>query len=299
MKCKGCGKDMLSGQEYCSDCANKKNSQSTAYGGDLSKWPIKILNLETFNIQTSELDIDTAKYPVEQYCLNGFYYGILKDNTISLFTKEQWDKLIEEARKAAARRNKTNNAGAMIRIIMIVIVIAVLIVSISKCSSDSSNKGTGGTTPIESQSEITEQQSDSLVPEVEYEEVAVPEHGAVSHTYDPYSANASVLEIELPQNETTSYYYIKLINPETEETVQSVFMHPGKNAEIYVPCGDFKLRYGSGEKWYGYEHLFGPYGGYSKSDEILEFTNEYGHTITLYPVVNGNFSTDTIPFSEF
>lgn len=299
MKCKGCGKDMLSGQEYCSDCINKKNSQSTAYSGEMSKWPIKILNLETFNIQTSELDIDTTKYPVEQYCLNGFYYGVQKENTISLFTKEQWDKLMEEARKAAARRNKTNNAGAMIRIIMIVIVIAVLIVSISKCGGDSSNKGTNSTTPIESQTEMTEQQSDSLVPEVEYEEVAVPEHGTVSHTYDPYSSNTSVLEIELPKEEAESYYYIKLINPDTEETVQSVFMHPGKNAEVYVPCGNFKLRYGSGGKWYGYEHLFGPYGGYSKSDEILEFTNEYGHTITLYPVVNGNFSTDEISFSEF
>ena len=297
MKCKGCGKDMLSGQEYCSDCANNK-SQSASYGCDMSKWPIKILNLETFNIQTTELDIDTVKYPVEQYCLNGFYYGVLKDNTISLFTKEQWDKLMEEARKAAARRNKTNNAGAMIRIIMIVIVIAVLVVSISKCGGDSSNKG-NNTTPIESQTDVTEQQNESLIPEVEYEEVPVPEHGAVSHTYDPYSSNTSVLEIELPKEESNSYYYIKLINPVTEETVQSVFMHPGLNAEVYVPCGNFKLRYGSGDKWYGYEHLFGPYGGYSKSDEILEFTNEYGHTITLYPVVNGNFSTDEIPFSEF
>ena len=298
MKCKGCGKDMLSGQEYCSDCANKNKSQSASYGCDMSKWPIKILNLETFNIQTTELDIDTVKYPVEQYCLNGFYYGVLKDNTISLFTKEQWDKLMEEARKAAARRNKTNNAGAMIRIIMIVIVIAVLVVSISKCGGDSSNKG-NNTTPIESQTDVTEQQNESLIPEVEYEEVPVPEHGAVSHTYDPYSSNTSVLEIELPKEESNSYYYIKLINPVTEETVQSVFMLPGLSAEVYVPCGNFKLRYGSGDKWYGYEHLFGPYGGYSKSDEILEFTNEYGHTITLYPVVNGNFSTDEIPFSEF
>ena len=58
-------------------------------------------------------------------------------------------------------------------------------------------------------------------PEIEYEEVEKPANGTLPHTYDPHSANTSVLEIELPTYKDDTYYYIKLVNPTTEETVQA------------------------------------------------------------------------------
>lgn len=183
------------------------------------------------------------------------------------------------------------------------VVFILFIFAITKCSNDdtsTSSTSTNGTNYTQSSlSSASTTPEIAKEPKIEYEEVEKPANGTLSHTYDPYKANTSVLKIELPTYESNNYYYIKLINPTTGETVQSVFLHPGQSKEFPVPCGDFKLRYACGDKWYGYEHLFGPYGGYSGSNELLGFTNEYGHTITLTSVVNGNFSTNDIDFNDF
>jgi len=56
--------------------------------------------------------------------------------------------------------------------------------------------------------------------------------------------------------------------------------------------------YCSGSDWYGTENKFGYNTSYCKADERFEFTSDneyvYGHTVTLYPVSNGNLETKEI-----
>ena len=72
---------------------------------------------------------------------------------------------------------------------------------------------------------------------------------------------------------------------------------------IDVPLGNYIVKYAAGDRWYGYEHLFGPETGYSKAGEVFSFAvvgNKIsGYTITLYKVRNGNLHTQTIRKEDF
>lgn len=108
-------------------------------------------------------------------------------------------------------------------------------------------------------------------------------------------------------NETDSdhsdHYFVKLVDRFTGQTVVTIFIRSGSNVEVTVPSGSYKLRYAVGNKWYGEKDLFGPLASYNKSEEILNFSeNAYtvsGHSLFLYKVMNGNFSTQTINQNEF
>lgn len=266
---------------------------------------VKILNLENFNTRVIAVNIDANKFPPSQYCDKGLYYALEKNGNISICTRSQWDSVCRQAVRAYSRgqHQPAFTKANFKKLIIWSIIFIVFIFSITKCSDDSStttsnNSSTSSYTQSDSSSTTTTPEVEKE-PEIEYEEVEKPANGTVSHNYDPYSANTSVMEVQLPTYKDNTYYYIKLVNPSTDETVQSIFLYPGESKEFSVPCGKYKLKYACGDKWYGYEHLFGPYGGYSKSDELLDFTHEYGHTITLYPVANGNLSTDNIDLDDF
>lgn len=101
----------------------------------------------------------------------------------------------------------------------------------------------------------------------------------------------------------TGYYFIKLKDALTKDTVLSFFLHGGKTADIDAPLGTYELYYTSGEEWYGTVDLFGEHTHYAKADELFEFYEEDGYvngwTVTLYPVQNGNLSTSEISPDEF
>lgn len=51
----------------------------------------------------------------------------------------------------------------------------------------------------------------------------------------------------------------------------TIFVQGGSTLERKVPFGNYIVKYASGEKWYGYRHLFGPSTAYSKADETFNF----------------------------
>lgn len=280
-------------------------SSGVPTGAPLSN-QVKIFNLDNYSSRVIAVNnIDANKFPPSQYCEQGLYYALEKNNNIALCTKSQFDSACRLAVRAYSRgQNQPAFTKANFKKLLIwAIIFIVFIFAVSKCSNDNSSTTTSNSSNSSyTQSDSSSASSTTAVekePEIVYEEVEKPANGTVSHNYDPYSSNTSVMEVKLPTYKDNTYYYIKLVNPTTEETVQSIFLYPGQSKEFNVPCGKYKLKYACGEKWYGYEQLFGPDGGYSKSDELLEFTYEYGHTITLYPVTNGNFSTDNIDLDDF
>lgn len=125
----------------------------------------------------------------------------------------------------------------------------------------------------------------------------------------PYNGeirNYSYAEKIAPLNIKTSYganYLVKLKGAYTKEPIMTIFIIGGNEVTINVPLGSFEITYASGNKWYGYNDLFGKETVYSKADEIFNFKdNGYeisGYTITLYRVSNGNLNTQNISQSQF
>ncbi len=109
-----------------------------------------------------------------------------------------------------------------------------------------------------------------------------------------------------PLNIKTSYganYLVKLKDAYNKETIMTIFIIGGNEITVNVPLGSFEITYASGNKWYGYDYLFGKETSYSKANEIFNFRNTgyqiSGYTISLYRVSNGNLNTLYINQSQF
>jgi hypothetical protein len=100
-----------------------------------------------------------------------------------------------------------------------------------------------------------------------------------------------------------SNYVVKLKDHYTKEAIMTIFVKGGDSIKTKVPTGTYEVTYASGDKWYGYNHLFGPDTRYSKANSSFSFNfNGYsysGYTITLYKVSNGNLRTQGIDSSQF
>lgn len=137
-------------------------------------------------------------------------------------------------------------------------------------------------------------------PEVVFEqpEIKSPSNGSVRKwTSAPSLAPLSI------DTSAGSDYLVKLVDANTGNDVLDVYVKGGRNIELKVPLGSYHIKYASGEKWYGYEHLFGPKTGYSKADSLFRFEDTgyqvTGYTLTLYRVTNGNLRTQNINKSQF
>lgn len=101
----------------------------------------------------------------------------------------------------------------------------------------------------------------------------------------------------------SGYYYVKLRDHQTGQTVLSFFVHGGQSVEIDVPLGNFDLLYAHGDIWYGPVNLFGQETVCQKADDPFLFyqDGEYvsGWTVELYPQTNGNLDMDYISMDEF
>jgi hypothetical protein len=98
-------------------------------------------------------------------------------------------------------------------------------------------------------------------------------------------------------------YVVKLTDADSGEDVLTIFVRGGQTEKVDVPLGNYVVKYASGEKWYGYKHLFGPSTHYSKADRTFTFSKNgsqvNGYTITLYKVKDGNLHTSQISSKDF
>lgn len=124
--------------------------------------------------------------------------------------------------------------------------------------------------------------------------VTAPAHNTVM-AFSDMEAN---FFIETQFSEHTKYYFIKIQDFNSGETVQTVFIHAGINAEVYVPNGTYTVKWVSGDTWYGYGAYFGNRSA-QRADDLFLFDDFTGWTVTLYPVADGNMDTDNIDMSDF
>jgi hypothetical protein len=112
------------------------------------------------------------------------------------------------------------------------------------------------------------------------------------------------IEITAPAGVANYYVLMKCLLDGEEYSVRSIIVRSGKTASMKVPLfGDgetvYNMYYASGNKWYGYKHLFGPDTSYSKADEDFPFEYRTGWEIELIPQIGGNLSTSAANASDF
>lgn len=147
-------------------------------------------------------------------------------------------------------------------------------------------------------SDILNHSSDNAYKDIDFVEQPVPKHGTEEYYYDEYYYYTSDISFNT-KNTTSKYCYIKAIDADTNEMVQTLFIHCGTKCTMTLPVGDYKLYYAAGDTWYGEKNLFGYSGAYLRCDSLFELTTQYGYTVTLYTVTDGNMETDPISFKEF
>lgn len=117
-----------------------------------------------------------------------------------------------------------------------------------------------------------------------------------------FTGAEGVAPLEIRTN-SGSNYLVRLEDISTGADVLDVFVRGGSVTSIEVPLGTYRLKYASGNTWYGYEHYFGPTTGYNQADSDFRFYEDgnrvSGYTVTLYQVQNGNLRTSRLPPNQF
>ena len=139
---------------------------------------------------------------------------------------------------------------------------------------------------------------------IQIQAFAAPEQSlpANGHVRPPVNANQTApFRILTTGNDT--HYLLKLEESGTGRSALTVFVRSGHQVDMRVPFGTYVVKYASGQKWYGYQHLFGPNTAYNKADSTFAFRREgnqiKGFSITLYAVPGGNLSTLPIKPTDF
>ena len=143
-----------------------------------------------------------------------------------------------------------------------------------------------------------ESENKTQKPKIVYNEVQMPYNGD-SRVY----TNSKRIAPFTIKTSGSDSYFVKLKDVYSNQTVRDIFISGGNTVETTVPLGTYRIEYATGEKWYGYNYLFGEKTGYSKTDQSLNFRQDYngvsGYTISLYKVSNGNLSTSYLNPSNF
>lgn len=123
--------------------------------------------------------------------------------------------------------------------------------------------------------------------------LSIPPTSILSTSYDQASATCPFTLIADNKN-----YYIKVCDTmRGNKTIAKFFIRAGEELTTKVPAGNYKIKFGSGDEWYGEEELFGQFSQYGESESLNFSYDGYasqGHTISFYQQANGNFHTNDI-----
>ena len=146
--------------------------------------------------------------------------------------------------------------------------------------------------------------NDAIEQKLGYKELSLkPQPLPKSGVIHNYTGKPAIAPFKIITQDNDENYYIKLVNPYTDKTEIVIFLSGGETKEMNIPIGTYKIKRAAGKTWYGEKYLFGHNSTYVASDELLTFniSGSYveGHTLTLYKVADGNFSSKEISAEEF
>ena len=174
----------------------------------------------------------------------------------------------------------------------LLLVCLISLFALKLCFFNKRKEQTGKTTKYQGlSSELREQKSiKRKIPEpskqINLSPKPLPKTGIITGAYNGLAAPLMFKTYE------GTNYYIKLEGWKTNKEVMTIFIRGGQKFEAKVPLGKYRVKYATGEVWYGKEDFFGPNTYFSQALEPLTFEKKgrylRGHTISLYKVRNGN-----------
>jgi hypothetical protein len=133
-------------------------------------------------------------------------------------------------------------------------------------------------------------------------EQPLPENGSCKMVYpsEHYVASFTV------KADSINHYLVKLVDS-SQNPVLYLFVRANSSVKIKAPLGAYELRWACGEKWYGYEHLFGSSSKFKKALQPFDFHEEQtstgkqivGHYVTFNNIISGNLPSTQINANEF
>lgn len=176
-----------------------------------------------------------------------------------------------------------------------------LVLMLSAYNMNADNSSVTGIPPQTNYSSPSYSGSPAQPPAPAFNEPAqpLPYNGAVQR----YHSGEGLAPLEIRTRGYDRHYFVKVTDYYTDQPIATVFIHGGSSAEISVPLGTFKLKYATGQEWYGEDFLFGPETSYSEADQAFHFTDEgyqySGYTVELFLQADGNLRTDRITPDQF
>ena len=99
------------------------------------------------------------------------------------------------------------------------------------------------------------------------------------------------------------HYLVKLLDWESGQPLVTIFVRAEETSEIKVPIGKYRLKYASGQHWYGEQALFGTNMAAEQAIEPLIFAIENnqiaGHTVQFKAKMGGNMRAKNIDHQDF
>lgn len=100
-----------------------------------------------------------------------------------------------------------------------------------------------------------------------------------------------------------NHYFVKIVDWYTNRIMATCFVCSGLQATINLPLGSYKIKYATGDTWYGEKHLFGSNTSYNEAEKRfdIEVKGDYvtTYTVELFLQPNGNLHTKTISTDDW
>lgn len=131
-------------------------------------------------------------------------------------------------------------------------------------------------------------------PEPSFPPVAMPQSGAIKPAIEsdrsatriraralgqlrlfsnpPTPVDRSSIENRCPDGaflKNNDSYFIKVIDWKSNQIIATAFVRSGEKAILNLPLGTYKLRYATGETWYGEQHYFGTKTQYGEMTNVM------------------------------
>ena len=98
-------------------------------------------------------------------------------------------------------------------------------------------------------------------------------------------------------------FFVKLADRDTGLPMYTLFVRSGDSAVVHVPPGAYKVKFASGQNWYGEDIRFGPDTAYSIVEDPVTFDVRGdqlpGREISLQLIRDGNLKRKTISAAQF
>jgi len=118
-----------------------------------------------------------------------------------------------------------------------------------------------------------------------------------------YFTEEAIAPLTIVTRRGTGHYFVKIVDWYNDRIMMTLFIRSGEPVGADLPIGSYKIKYATGDIWYGENHLFGPDTAYSMAEKRFDFLSMgdhvSGYNVELFLQPNGNLRTKRISQKDF